>query len=133
MSSVADARRWFSQAEADLAAARTNAGPHPHVGCFLAQQAAEKAMKAAQLASGGVVARTHSLSQLQTMLAQLGVTLEGVRTRALRDLERLNIEARYPDALPDTTPAEYFTREDAEEAIAVAAGVVSAAQAFLSQ
>ena len=70
-------------------------------------------MQAAQLASGGVVARTHSGSQLQDMLAQLGITLEGVRTWALRDLERLNIEARSPDALPDSTPAEYFTTEDA--------------------
>lgn len=89
-------------------------------------------MKAAQLASGGVLARTHSLSQLQNMLAQLGVTLEGVQTRALRDLERLHIEARYPDALPDTTPSEYFTAQDAEEAIAIAVEVVAAAQAFLA-
>jgi predicted nucleotidyltransferase len=31
LSGVSDARRWLSQAEADLAAARTNSGPHPHV------------------------------------------------------------------------------------------------------
>lgn len=131
MSSISEARRWFSQAEADLAAARTNARPHPYVGCFLAQQAAEKAMKAAQIASGGVVARTHSLSQLEGVLSRLGVTLEGIKTRALRELERLNIEARYPDALPDAIPAEYFTAEDAEEAIVVAADVVAAARSFL--
>lgn len=132
MSSVPEARRWLAQAEADLAAARTNAGLHPHVGCFLAQQAAEKAMKAAQLARSGVVARTHSLSQLESMLAQLGITLEGVKTRALRDLERLNVEARYPDALPDAIPAQYFTSADAEEAITLAAAVLAAAQTFLA-
>jgi len=131
LSSVSEARRWFSQAEADLAAARTNARPHPHVACFMAQQAAEKAMKAAQIASGGVVARTHSLSELESMLLRLGVTLEGVKTRELRELERLNIEARYPDALPGAIPAEYFTTEDAEEAIVVAVDVVAAARAFL--
>ncbi len=89
-------------------------------------------MKAAQLARSGVVARTHSLSQLESMLAQLGITLEGVKTRALRDLERLNVEARYPDALPDAIPAQYFTSADAEEAITLAAAVLAAAQTFLA-
>ena len=131
MSSVSDARRWLSQAEADLAAARTNAGLHPHVACFMAQQAAEKAMKAAQIASAGVVARTHSLLELEGMLSRLGVTLQGVKTRALRELERLHIEARYPDALPGAIPAEYFTTDDAEEAIAVATSVVAAVRSFL--
>ncbi len=97
----------------------------------MAQQAAEKAMKAAQIATGGVVARTHSLSELEGMLSRLGVTLEGIKTRTLRELERLNIETRYPDALPGAIPAEYFTTEDAEEAIVVAAGVVAAARSFL--
>jgi len=131
LSSVSDARRWLSQAEADLAAARTNASLHPHVACFMAQQAAEKAMKAAQIASAGVVARTHSLSELEGMLSRLGVTLQGVKTRALRELERLHIEARYPDALPGAIPAEYFTTDDAEEAIAVATSVVAAVRSFL--
>lgn len=114
-----------------MAAARTNARPHPHVACFMAQQAADKAMKAAQLASGGGVARTPSLSELEGMLSGLGVTLEGIKTRALRQLERLSIETRYPDALPGAIPAEYFTAEDADEAIAVADGVLAAARAFL--
>ena len=61
----------------------------------------------------------------------LGVAMEGVKTRALRELERLNIEARHPDALPDAIPAEYFTAQDAEEAIIVAADVVAAARSFL--
>jgi HEPN domain-containing protein len=131
LSSAAEARRWLAQAEADLAAARTNAQPHPYVACFLAQQAAEKAMKAVQLASAATVARTHSLSELQDMLMRLGVTLEGIRTRTLRQLERLHLEARYPDALPGAIPAQYFTAEDAAEAIAIAADVVAAAQSWI--
>lgn len=64
------------------------------------------------------------------MLAGLGVRLEGIRTRALRDLERLNTETRYPDALPNALPSEYFTAEGAEEAISVAAGVGEGAGPF---
>ncbi len=122
---MAEAQKWLAQAEADLRAARTNAQPHPDVACYLAQQAAEKAMKALQLACSGMVARTHSLSQLENMLAKLGFTLTGVKTRALRELERLNIEARYPDVLPGAIPAEYFKTEDAENALSIAETVVS--------
>ena len=39
MSAADEADRWFQQARADLAAARDNAEDHPHVACFLAQQA----------------------------------------------------------------------------------------------
>jgi HEPN domain-containing protein len=59
------------------------------------------------------------------------VTLEGIKAKALRALERLNVEARCPDALPDAIPAEYVTTEDAGEAIAIAAGVVAATKSFL--
>lgn len=121
----------MAQAEADLRAANTTAAPHADVSCFLAQQAAEKAMKAVQLAVSGVVARTPSLSRLEAMLAELGLQLAGVTSRALRELERLNIEARYPDALPDAVPAEYFTEDDARHAIAIAEAVVTAVRRLL--
>lgn len=128
MNATDEARRWLEQARMDLEAAKSNKATHPHVACFLAQQAAEKAMKAAQLARSGTIARTHSLSRLEQMLHDVGVVLQGVRQRALRDLERLHGEARYPDALPDDIPGRYFREEDAEEAIAIAESVVSAVE-----
>lgn len=128
MSSAEDARRWFAQADADLAASRDNAERHPYVACFLAQQAAEQALKGLQLAYSGMAARTHSLSKLNGMLQDLGCYLDGVEQKALRDLERMYTEARYPDLLPDASPAEYFTPEDAEEAIRLAETIVSAAK-----
>jgi HEPN domain-containing protein len=123
-----EARRWLEQAEADLAAAEDVAERHPHVACFLAQQAAEKALKAAQLAAAGVIARTHSLSQVERMLAELGLVLRRVQAQALRDLERMYTEARYPDALPDSIPARYFTPDDARHARAIARAVLADAR-----
>ncbi|MBT9260126.1 MAG: HEPN domain-containing protein [Clostridiales bacterium] len=128
MSATDDAWRWLEQARIDLDAARSNKTRHPYVACFLAHQAAEKALKAALLARSGMVARTHSLSRLEQMLQDMGVVLQGVRHRALRDLERLHGEARYPDALPDDIPGRYFREEDAEEAISIAASVLSAVE-----
>jgi len=46
----------------------------------------------------------------------------------LANLDRMYIEARYPDVLPDTTPAEYFTPEHAAEAIRQAETIVGAAK-----
>lgn len=131
MNATDEAHRWLDQARADLEAARANRATHPHVACFLAQQAAEKAMKGAQLARAGAVARTHSLSRLEKILQDIGVVLQGVRSRALRDLERLHGEARYPDALPDDIPARYFREQDAVEAISVASSVLSAVERIL--
>ena len=131
MNATDEAHRWLDQARIDLEAAKANRTSFPHVACFFAQQAAEKAMKAAQLARSGAISRTHSLSRLEQMLNDLGVILQGVRSRALRHLERLHGEARYPDALPDDIPGRYFRPEDAEEAITVAASVVSAVERIL--
>lgn len=128
-----EAGKWISQAEADLRAARHNAQPFPHVACFLAQQAAEKALKGAQLALTGAVPRTHSLSELESGLASLGAVLEGIRARALRDLGRMYTEARYPDVLPDAVPADYFTPEDADEALAVSERAVTAARRIIEE
>ena len=128
MSAADEADRWFSQADADLAAARDNAEDHPHVACFLAQQAAETALKGAQLRQSGVTSRTHSLSQLNTMLRGLGCSLDAVSRQGIRNLERMYTETRYPDVLPDATPAEYFTTEDAREAIQQAEAIVTIAR-----
>lgn len=46
MSGEREARLWFAQALADLDTARDNARSHPDAACLMAQQAAEKALKA---------------------------------------------------------------------------------------
>ncbi|MDI3299380.1 MAG: HEPN domain-containing protein [Bacillota bacterium] len=123
-----DARRWLAQARADLGAAEANAAAYPYVACLLAQQAAEKALKAAQMATSGTVARTHSLSRLYESLDRLNVRLSDVPWKSLRSLERKYAETRYPDALPDDIPARYFVEEDAREAIETAASIVTAVE-----
>ncbi|MBT9258277.1 MAG: HEPN domain-containing protein, partial [Clostridiales bacterium] len=81
MNATDEARRWLEQARIDLDAAKSNKASHPYAACFLAQQAAEKAMKAVQLACTGTIARTYSLSRLEQMLQDMGVVLQGVRHR----------------------------------------------------
>ena len=60
------ARRCFAYARAELQEAQINVehGGVPYIGCFHAQQAAEKAMKAAYVWQGADFARLHDLDRL---------------------------------------------------------------------
>lgn len=64
------------------------------------------------------------------MLKDLGLSLDEVSRHAVRNLERMYTETRYPDVLPDATPAQYFTTEDAREAIQQAESIVRIARAL---
>jgi len=60
-----EARRWFQQAQADLAVVRTLRGAGHHAAaCFHSQQAAEKALKAFLSAQGARVVLGHSVEGL---------------------------------------------------------------------
>ena len=60
-----EARRWFQQAQADLAVVRTLRDARHHAAaCFHSQQAAEKALKALLYAQGARVVLGHSVRDL---------------------------------------------------------------------
>jgi HEPN domain-containing protein len=116
---------WLRQAEADLALARhaTGAGSHEWA-CFAAQQSAEKALKALHL-SFGQEAWGHSVTEL---LDALRPRIAGVDVALLdraRALDKLYVPTRYPNGLPSGAPADYFTRAEAERAIADAEVVLA--------
>lgn len=117
MGSEREARLWFAQACADLATAKDNTHSHPDAACFMAQQAAEKALKSVELAAAGSITHTHSLEVLLRRLAELKALSKAPQQRAVRELQQKNKEARYPDMLIDTYPAAYFTEQDAEESV----------------
>lgn len=69
--SAIEAERWLGYARSDLAAATTLvASPdhYPRQVCFLAQQAAEKALKAALIAQELEFPFTHDLDRLRNLL-----------------------------------------------------------------
>lgn len=68
---LVDARRWQLQAENDLAYAQVGlAAGCASQTCFMAQQVAEEALKAALLASGEDPSRTHSRARIGQALAR---------------------------------------------------------------
>ncbi len=115
----AEAMRWFWQAERDLQAAGNlgDSGDY-HWACFVAQQAAEKAVQAVHAARGEDVGRVHSVMVLIQGDRQAGVQ-EITELKHLgeiaRGLDRMYIPTRYPNGVPFGIPADFFGRKDAED------------------
>ena len=92
----AEARRWLAYSRSDLAAAEEllqKPENYPRQVCFLAQQAAEKALKAALVFADISVPRSHDLDALRNLLP------EGWQVKSEQpDLASLSVwavEARY--------------------------------------
>lgn len=110
--------RWLRQAEEDLDAAEKSAqilGKH-YLACFLAQQAAEKALKAVFYARGAVSVRGNSVAELCTSAASFDPELAAQRSR-LAKLDRYYIPTRYPNGLSGGHPFEAFDARDSEDAV----------------
>jgi HEPN domain-containing protein len=123
---------WLRQAEADLRHARhaLRDGDHDWA-CFAAQQAAEKAAKGAHMALGQE-AWGHVVTEL---LDALRPGVHGIDESLLdraRALDKLYIPTRYPNGLAGGAPADFYTRPEAERAIADAEAVLDVCRRVLS-
>ena len=100
---------WLGYALGDLEAARSRPGRHvrPRIVAFNAQQAAEKALKAALTLAGVDVPRTPDLDDLRNRLPS------DWRVRRLHpDLASLSdfaVDSRYPDDIEPVTPLQSAT------------------------
>ncbi len=123
-SQAREAQRWLSRAWEDLHVAQllaTTADLPPRVACFHAQQAAEKALKAALVHDAIRFPRTHGLEQLvQALPPPWSVRNVDVD---LGWLSRCAVAARYPGAGSDASA------DDAGRATSAAHSVVAAVSA----
>ncbi len=113
---------WFAQATRDLEHARhaLDDGDYEWA-CFAAQQAAEKAVKAAILALGGE-GWGHSVTRLLLDLGQLRPVPPEL-VDAARRLDKHYLPTRYPNGFPAGAPKDYYTAQEGGQAIADAAAV----------
>jgi HEPN domain-containing protein len=114
---------WLRQAQDDLLWAEDTlkAGRWAQA-CFAAQQVAEKALKSVALRRGVEQVRSHSILEITKAL-----DLDGDIERMAKRLDQYYISARYPDAFPSGAPFEYFTADQAAEAVSFARKIVAAA------
>ena len=128
---ASEAQRWLKQALHDRDAARLNRDHdfHEHA-CFLAQQSAEKALKAFLYERGqgpvlghSTLALTHESAALEPEFAALD--------EACRRLDQLYIPTRYPNGLPDNVPHDFYSRTLADQALADLDAVIACVQRFV--
>ncbi len=116
-------RQWMHKAEADLATAHHLSVTRIDLGFaigFHAQQAVEKIAKAVLVWHQVEFFKTHDLTRLAQLLAQVDPRLAEV-IRAADELTSYAVEARYPGDLPEPSAAE------ARHALALAEAVRAAA------
>jgi HEPN domain-containing protein len=112
-----EARRWLTQALHDRDAARLNRDHsfNEHA-CFLAQQSAEKALKAFLYSRGEGPVLGHSTLALTLECADHERAFAMLQD-ACRRLDQLYIPTRYPNGLPDNIPHEFYDRKLADQAL----------------
>ena len=126
----AEALDWLHEAQEDLEVAEDllKLGRYAHA-CFLAQQAAEKALKALVLATLRRLERTHDLTELHS-LVEGRLSLPESAVRRLPILSAYYMVARYPNA-GLRRPSVSINRSQAQEAVEVARQVVGAVKQAL--
>ena len=107
---------WLKQAEADIKHARNAKKDGDYEwSCFAAHQAAEKALKAV-LMYKGIDAWGHSLTVLLGNLESESSVPRGLEMCA-KILDKHYIPTRYPNGFDSGSPVDYYTEEEAANAI----------------
>lgn len=110
----AEGRRWLEQAEADRRGLQLLFdGQSYHLACFMAQQVAEKALKAFLYAQGEDLVIGHSVEALCRWAAEFDPAFEVLRPE-IAPLDGYYIATRYPNGLPGSIPARVYNRQTAE-------------------
>jgi HEPN domain-containing protein len=115
------AQRWFKQAQHDGEVAQKHLKDgYFSDACFMAEQTAQKALKAYLFWVGERHAPEHSLVALIQKCSRHHPSFVSL-AEACRQLDRLYIPTRYPDAWPDpAVPYEGYGEREATEAIQTA-------------
>lgn len=123
------AQDWLDQAGNDLQWGRASAESGFHAqACFIAQQVAEKALKALAYHRGAEFVRGHSVAVVCREL-----DIDGELEAAALRLDQYYIPTRYPDAQPAGAPFRFFSKAQSSEALAFATLFVEKAAAEMRE
>ena len=123
---------WLKQGQRDLDHARRSLDHGDYEwACFAAHQGAEKSDKAVFQRSGGD-AWGHSITRLLEALPE-SVQPDGSLLDIAKSLDKHYIPPRYPNAHPEGAPYEYYTKGEAEQAIANGDQIVRFCSGVLAQ
>jgi HEPN domain-containing protein len=124
LEAMAEGRRWLLQGEQDLNDGEFNlSGKRYNVTCFLAQQSAEKALRAYLFSKGAEEVWGHSVAELCKDAQTFDPEFNQLELKA-GSLDKYYIPTRYPNALPGGIPSKAFDENDAKNAIRLTKEVI---------
>lgn len=108
-----EARRWFLQSVDDYQFVKwvLREGVFFDKGCFISQQAGEKALKACLYALGKRRVIGHSLYEMVDEISKHEPQYKEISSEAKR-LDRFYIPTRYPNGIPGGCPFEVYDKND---------------------
>lgn len=113
-----NAKRWLKFAKEDLEVAETILGAeYYNQTCFHSQQSVEKVIKAIISEMGKTPPRTHSITDLLSLIPSSWFS---EYRQELVKFDDFYIPTRYPDALPGTLPYGLPGKKEAEKALDLA-------------
>lgn len=119
-----EAERWLMQAERDFDDAKfASNGKRYNLSCFLAQQSAEKVLKAYLYSRGIEEVWGHSVAELCADAESLDSDFGELKKEA-SSLDKYYISTRYPNGLPGGIPSDVYQEEDAKQALSLANKVI---------
>lgn len=117
--------RYLKQGMRNIESAKGDMGEGDHEwACFKAQQAVELILKGFLRASGKI-ATGHSLIKLLQSIAEWGIVVPEDIKSCCRELDKVYIPARYPDAYAWGAPMDYYSADNAMDSIKCAEDVLS--------
>ena len=124
-----NAERWLRDAGRTLEQARKNIAIQEYnVACFLAEQAAQKSLKAVLYDDGLRFINMHAIRTLIADVSKKHPTFSQLSERG-GILDQYYLSARYPDAVTEPAiPAEIFIKDQAEEAARIAQAIFEASR-----
>lgn len=99
--------------------------------CFKAQQAAELIIKGFLRASGKV-ATGHSVIKLLQGISEWGIAVPEEIESCCRELDKVYIPTRYPDAYTWGAPMDYYSADNAMDSIKCAENVLNFIRGLIS-
>jgi len=129
-----EATRWMQQSEDDFKFAQWVLSEKVFFdkGCFIAQQAGEKALKACLYALDRRSVIGHSLFELSNELSQKDSRFSPLMDAA-KQLDRFYIPTRYPNGIPGGSPFQVFDRQDLKAAVEALEQVMVVCRRFLAE
>ena len=129
-----ESMRWLLQARDDYKFVDwvMREGAFFDKGCFVAQQAGEKILKACLYATGKRRVIGHSLFEMIETLSKIESNFKEISEQAKR-LDRFYITTRYPNGLPGGSPFQMYSFSDLQSAVEDLTEIFRFSEQFLSK